>query len=212
MPQVGYSCIFISQSVERKTELQAKGRNTTTKRTITRNCISMLTASFELPEHGASSRNAPDAFITLRPAQSSKWTWRFSYSFKMRTRTERIKWDGPGKERALSDTRYIPATYRRKNENKIWSTWLMKFHKGIDLTGASLKRPWTGHTGPIRKQGRSLWLRLQNRDGDAWRYLEGQCPLNLSRNSRLTSIYRAAAVLGRFGKKQKFSYIRCGTR
>ena len=74
-------------------------------------CTLMWKASLliELPELGASSRNAPEAFVTLRPTQSSKWTWRLSYYFKS-TRTESNKRDGHGEKRALSDTWNTPGT------------------------------------------------------------------------------------------------------
>ena len=52
-----------------------------------KNKLLMWKASLELPELGASSRNAPETFVTLRPTQSSKWTWRFSCSFKIGTYT-----------------------------------------------------------------------------------------------------------------------------
>ena len=83
-------------------------------------CILLWNTSLELPELGASSSNAPEVFVTLRPTQSSKWTWRFSYPSKIRTctRTESNKRDGYGEKRGLR-IRYIKKTwYISKEEPK----------------------------------------------------------------------------------------------
>ena len=80
--------------------------------------ILMWKASLELPELGASSRNATEVFVTLRPTQSSKWTWRLSYSSKKCTLTETNKRDEHGEKWALSDTCNIPGKYHWKSHKK----------------------------------------------------------------------------------------------
>ena len=153
MPRVWYyiyMCIFI-RSVKQKTasfHFQAKRRGTTE-----RNCgkyrldnavLLMWKASPEVPDLGASSRDAPETFITLRPTQSSKRTWRFSYSSNVGT--ESNKRDGHGGKRVL--IRYlVPGIYcvvhkiaRARNRNRHSSTWLMRFDKGIELNMQAHRR------------------------------------------------------------------------
>ena len=92
-------------------------------------------------------RSAPEAFVTLRPTLSSKWTWRFSYSMKKSTSTESKKRDGHGKRKRYQKfgTYLVHISYLGRTKNKITVHGWRGLTKGLNSTSSERGR-WKNGT------------------------------------------------------------------